>query len=165
MRRTFLFLLPLLLISCSDAGSPSAGGEFAIYTLQDGTIDPRSVLSYPKEALQLNTAPFLRASDLKWYSWSTHAFELKPEVNARWEEFRRTGGSPAGVPFVVTVGRERIYVGTFWWGYSSQMPPQCAVIQVLGPAPMRILLSNGAADYRGDERIRAALTASGVLVE
>jgi len=165
MRRIFLLCLSFSLICCSDAGSPPAADEFAIYMLQDRTIDARTALSYPMETLQLNGTPFLRASDLNWYSWSSHTFELKPEMAARWEEFRRTLGNLAGVPFVVTVGSERIYVGTFWWGYSSMMPPQCAVIQLVSANPYAILLMAGATDYRNDGRIHTALMRSGILTD
>jgi hypothetical protein len=165
MKSTFLLCVFSLLIGCTDAGSPPVAGEFAIYTLQDRTIDGRTALSYPMKTLQLNAAPFLSASDLNWYSWSTHTFALKPEMDARWEEFRRTLGNLAGVPFVVTVGNERIYVGTFWWGYSSMTPPQCAVIQLLSANPYAILLMAGAIDYRNDWRIHTALMRSGILVD
>ncbi len=165
LKRTSLLFLPFFLLACSDGGSPAAVGEFAIYTLQDPKIDARAALSYPIGSLPLNSTPFLTAGDLKSYTWATHSLDLKPEFRAKWEDFQRNGGSVFGVPFVVTVGTQRIYVGTFWWAYSSLMPPACAVVEVLGPGPYRIRMDRAEVDNRSDGRIHSALQAAGVLVE
>ncbi len=74
-------------------------------------------------------------------------------------------GKTSGVPFVVTVGNARIYLGTFWWAYSSSMPPACAVIEAIAPLPYKIQLANGAIDKRSDLRIYYSLKRSGVLVD
>jgi hypothetical protein len=69
-----------------------------------------------------------------------------------------------GIPFVVIVGNERIYFGTFWSSYSSIVLPQCAFIDVSFNT-CRIQLAKGAIDKRSDTRIYKSLKQSGVLIE
>jgi hypothetical protein len=164
MKNVFLIPISLVLLSCSHSTSVT-DGTFAIYLLQDSTVTARDAFSQPIESLTLTPSPFLSIYDLKSYFWSTHALELKDQPRAMFEQFQLSHGSTRGVPFVVTVGPTRIYLGTFWWAYSSSMPPACAVIEVIAPLPYRIQLANGAADKRGDWRIYVSLKASGVLVE
>ena len=115
------------------------------------------------EDLDLSNEVFITAEDLEFYEWATHSFELKEPKRSEFENFILQKGSTRGVPFVVTVGKSRIYFGTFWWNYSSSMPPKCAVIYLIGPLPHRISLVEGAQDKRNDERILNSLKLSGVL--
>ena len=107
----------------------------------------------------------MTSSDFKSYFWLSHSFELTSEMDSKWENFQMHGGITSGMPFVVTAGGDRIYAGTFWWAYSSSMPPACAVIETIQLTPYKIELMNGAKDKRSDPRIYSALNKSGVLVE
>jgi hypothetical protein len=167
MKQLIMFCLPFMLLACKHSTSDESTEKlFSIYTLKDSTITPSAAFSTPIESLILADAPFVTANDLKSYTWSKHTFELKPDMEAKWEHYGRYSGSTKGVPFVVAVGKEKIYLGTFWWAYSSSMPPSTAVIDALFPSPnRRIYLANGASDKRSDSRIYNSLKQSGVLVE
>ncbi len=162
-----LFLSIVLLSACKQSTSvETTDGLFSIYKLKDSTITAHAAFAMPLENLVLADAPFLSASDLKTYTWSTHSFELTAETSAKWEEFGRNHGKTSGVPFVVTVGKERIYIGTFWWSYSSMMPPPTAVIDItFSFTKLTINLASGAADKRSHSRIHNSLKQSTVLVE
>jgi len=166
MIKTILLYSSLFLVACSQSTSnESSDGLFAIYLLQDSTLTAQNTFSQPIKNLKLNSLAFLTANDLKSYKWDLHSFELKDQMRDKYEQFKLTQGSTNGVPFVVTVGNERIYYGTFWWGYSSSMPPACAVINATSQLPHRIQLATGATDKRSDLRIFYSLRQSGVLDE
>jgi len=80
------------------------------------------------------------------------------------EYFTRNAGRTSGIPFVVTVGFDRIYLGTFWWAYSSSLPA-CPFMETISPKPRRISLPSlgQVTDPRGDVRIYMALQKAGVL--
>jgi hypothetical protein len=167
MKNFVVIVISLFLVACifPTSNHPFPEGPFAIYLLQDTTVTAGSACLQPIDSLVLRSLPFLSVSDLKWYGWTTHAFALTEDARVRYEQFALSHGKTSGVPFVVTVGNDRIYVGTFWWAYSSSMPPACAVIDAGGPLPYRIHLANGAIDKRSDPRIYLSLKASGILVE
>jgi len=165
MKTLLLLILTILIAACSDLGSTEpGGGEFAIYLLEDPNINAWTALSSPIDDLALGQSPFLRAGHLRTYSWSTHSLTLKSQLEETWAGFQH-GGKVYGVPFVVTVGRKRIYVGSFWWAYSSLPFPPCPYVEVLGPSPYAIRMEGEGLDPRGDPRIFVALTAAGILVE
>ena len=166
MKKLIIFCLPFLLLSCKQfAPIQTEEDTFAIYTLKDTTLYTRLALQKPIDSLVLADTPFLTASELKSYTWSTHTFELTPEMNSKWGQLQKLRGKSGGVPFIVTVGKEKIYIGTFWWRYSSLMPSGCAIIHVISPYPYKIDLSKGAADKRSDPRIYNSLKEAGVLLE
>ena len=167
MKKIIMFCLPFLLLTCKHSTSTEATIEerFAIYLLADSTITAGTAMEQSIESLIIADKPFMTSSDLKSYFWSSHSFELTSEMNSRWENFQKHGGKVSGMPFVITASGERIYSGTFWWAYSSQMPPACAVIEILQLTSYKIELMNGAKDKRSDPRIYNALKKSGVLVE
>ena len=157
----------LLLLACAFPSShlEFPEGSFSIYLLRDSTLTAHDAFSRPIGSLALADSALLNVHDLNSYVWSTHAFTLTQNARALYEHFLLAHGTTRGVPFVVTVGNDRIYVGTFWWGYSSSMPPACAVINAIAPLPYRIQLANGAIDKRGDSRVYLSLKLSGVLSE
>jgi hypothetical protein len=167
MKSLYLLSISLFLFSCthSTSGDQSSEGTFGIYLLQDSTITAGNAFTQSIDSLQPAASAFLSVNDFKSYTWSTHAFELSDQAQAKFEYFKLTHGSTRGVPFIVTAGKDRIYVGTFWWAYSSSMPPPGAVIEVIAQLPYKIQLANGAIDKRNDSRIHDALKKSGVLIE
>ena len=166
MKKLIILCLPFLLLSCKQiAPTQTAENTFAIYTLKDSTMYTSLALQHPIDSLVLDDTPFLTSSYLKSYTWSTHTFELTSEMNSKWGQMQKLRGKSSGVPFIVTVGKEKIYIGTFWWAYSSMMPSGCAVIQVISIYPYKIDLSIGATDKRSDPRIYNSLKEAGVLLE
>ena len=166
MNKLVLLWLPILFLSCKQiALTQKSENTFAIYTLKDSTIYTSLALQHPIDSLILEDTPFLTSSYLKSYTWATHTFELTPEMNSKWGQLQKLRGKSGGVPFIVTVGKEKIYIGTFWWRYSSLMPSGCVIIHVISPYPYKIDLSKGAADKRSDPRIYNSLKDAGVLLE
>ncbi len=167
MKSLFFVSISLFLFSCSHSTSDDklAEGILAIYLLQDSTITAVNAFSQPVESLKLSTSAFLTVNDLKSYIWSTHSFELSDQARTMFEQFVLSHGKTTGIPFVVSVGNNRIYLGTFWWTYSSSIPPACAEIVVTTLPPYKIQLANGAIDKRSDSRIYNSLKKAGVLFE
>ena len=103
---------------------------------------------------------------MKSYNWQTHEFSVSATVDSQLVAFRRTLGPTGGIPFVVVVATERIYLGSFWYGYSS-MICQVPIIDAIGN-PHRInkcesvLVSE---DKRIDPRIYRSLKGAGILIE
>ncbi len=168
--RSTCSLIPIgliLLLSCNDSGTEfSPADSFAIYRLLDTTVTASSASTLPLDGLVLSPAPFITARDLSAYYWASHTFVPVPALDTVLKAMAREGGRSGGVPFVVTVGGQRVYLGTFWWAYSSSIPTvpfvelfnsQSYVIAVspllLGP------------DRRGDPRIRESLQQAGILIE
>jgi hypothetical protein len=164
MRAITVLVASLFLAACL-LPDETADRDFAVYLLMDSTTTASEAYSETIESLVLANSPFVTVHDLDSYVWSTHAFALRENARNTFETFRLTRWITSGVPFVVAVGQERIYVGTFWWALSSSMPPPCAVIDATGPLPHRIELANGASDKRGDSRIYVSLKTAGVLRE
>jgi hypothetical protein len=166
MKKMFLLFILYLLFSCSDSTSnENTKGVFSIYLLQDSTLTAANAYEIDLEDLILSETVFITANDLESYNWTSHSFVLNESKQVEFDHFILYSGSTSGIPFVVSVGEEKIYFGTFWWGYSSSMPPPCAVIYLTGPLPHRISLPDGAVDKRNDSRIYNSLKKAGVLIE
>ncbi len=169
--RTFwqaiLFATGLLAFACEDTGyMPLHGREWAVYRLEDTTLTSSNVWGEPLQNLSLQSTPLFTASDLKSYRWASHAMEGTPHLDSLLDRMAHSQGSVFGRPFVVKVGNDRIYLGSFWWAYSSLMP-QCPYIELISPKPWRIELPpmHAGDDPRADARVYQSLKDAGVLVE
>ncbi|MFZ1291373.1 MAG: hypothetical protein WAR79_14855 [Melioribacteraceae bacterium] len=163
-----LLFIPFLLLflKCEQSTSiETSENIFAIYLLKDSTLTARDALSVSIENLILSEKHFISGKDIKSYMWKEHSFYLTEEAEENFENFRRYKGSTRGIPFVILAFNERIYTGTFWWAYSSSMPPKCAVIETISPLPHKINITNGAEDKRSDSRIRNSLKMLNILSE
>jgi hypothetical protein len=155
-----------LLCACSDLTSPGASRGFAIYTLQDTTLSASMVWDRPLESLVLTPKPFLTEEDITSYTWNTHEFTLTAPVDSQLAALKWAHGHTGGIPFVVVAGGERVYLGAFWYAYSSLIP-QVPYIDVL-LYPHRIWNTPNPAvsdDKRNDGRIYRVLKTAGVLIE
>ena len=160
----FIYALP----GCKDntTGSSPSGAEFALYQLRDSTISAAQAWNMPLDSLELKSVPFFTAADIKSYSWSQHAFVAQPRVDSIFSSMSRLSGPSTGIPFVVTTGKVPIYLGAFWWGYSS-LVPQTTYIEMLHSSPYQLKHEEVALlpDRRSDKRIHDALQAVGVLTQ
>jgi len=158
----------LFIWACADIGPHDSKltNGFAIYKLADTTIQASSVWGASLDSLELNSKPFLTQTDLEAYFWSTHMFVANARVDSEFSHMKYLPGKSAGVPFVVVVDQSRIYLGAFWWNYSSSMP-QGSFIVVGAPSPYVIMHRYGAPvpDKRNDPRIYDALRVGGILHE
>ena len=160
-------LLTLFALGCEDSGNRvGTADEFAIYRLADTTLNSGQVLNKPLESLNLEATPFIRVRDIRYYQWRSHSFEGTSHLDSLFGRISTSWGSVSGRPFVVVAQGERIYLGTFWWAYSSSMP-QCPYIETISPNPRRIELPGlyQGADPRFDPRVYSALKSSGILLE
>jgi hypothetical protein len=154
MNKIIILCLPFLLLTCKQSTSnETIEGKFAIYTLKDSSLTAYDAMKVSIENLILSDSPFVTTNDLTHYYWKTHTLEFTSEMESKFDHFRKSDGSTQGVPFVVTIANEKIYFGTFWWPYSSAVPPACALIEVTTQGPYEILLMNDATDKRNDLRI------------
>ena len=144
--------------------------QFAIYLLEEGFRSselPGADLS----ALPLQGKPFLTTGDILAYVWQRHEMELSAEAFARVSSLFERPVRTDGLPFVVTVGEERIYAGAFWMPLSSLSFDGVVIMDPLGADEPRIAISLGypgpdffqGEDPRTDERILAALQSAGKL--
>jgi len=166
----WLCWLVLLVSSCQDLGvGDRADGEWAIYRLADPTVLSDQLRNTSLSNLTLAAAPFISVHDIRSYHWKTHTFECTTKGDSLIDSLARYGGSTRGVPFVVTVDRKPIYLGSFWWGYSSMMPwcPYMEVTFPMGPQTRGIQLPalHTGEDPRSDLRIYRALRSAGELME
>ena len=113
-----LFVLSLILLPCSAYGQINtdfSSTEFEIYLLKDPLVTTAQAMKVPLDSLELASKPFLSARDIKVYRWSTHEFDLHRRGDSLFQKMSVDRNTSAGVPFVVVVGKQRIYLGVFWW--------------------------------------------------
>ncbi|HSQ76252.1 MAG TPA: hypothetical protein VLT13_11880 [Bacteroidota bacterium] len=157
------FLLP----GCDLGEGDSGGYSLAIYRLADSSLTAANAWAMPLNDLRLADAPFLTLQDIRTYNWTTHEFAVTAQVDSHLAILRRTLGPTGGIPWVLTVDDERIYLGAFWYAHSSLMP-QVPFIDLSPLGPNRIWrdYSHGTgSDQRADPRIYRVLKNAGVLVE
>jgi hypothetical protein len=165
-----LCMLGLFAPSCRDLEEGvEQSRDWAIYRLADPTVTSDKIQNEPLTRLTLAAVPFISEGDIRVYHWKTHTVECTESTVSLLDSFALHGGSTRGVPFMVTVDKERIYVGTFWWGYSSSMPwcPYMELTYPKGVISRSIQLPNlyEGGDPRSDMRIYWALKNAGVLTE
>lgn len=169
---SMLALVLVLLASASGDQDRSGRGEtadvFAIYLVAE-PVDAR-ITGYGKgdwSQLRLSASPLIAGADIISYAVSTHAMRLRPEALARLPR-----PPVSGTPFVVVAQGHRVYLGVFITLASSRSFAVPAIVvdrYVMDPAQPRDTLViersypspefGVGPDPRGDDRIKAALTA------
>ena len=163
--------------SCKRSAEEKDIGEFAIYLVADTTLTVGEAEKMNLNALMLEENPFLTANDITEYSWSEHVVAVTPEVTSRLVEMGMKyvrARDPEAPPlrsgdllFVVTVGKERIYLGAFWPTVKSVLPGIRHVFIPVLPhrKSFRIDLLGipDLEDKRSDERIHRSLDSAGLL--
>ncbi len=165
-----LLLLSSLAFSCQDLGEGvNDNGGWAIYRLSNPALTGSDVRNVPLSNLSLAAVPILSTADIRSYAWKTHTMECTAKATALLDSLSLCCGSVFGVPFVVTVDRKPVYMGCFWWDYSSIMQ-WCPFINLTFPRgqtarTIHLLPSLEGNDPRSDMRIYHSLRASGLLIE
>lgn len=165
---SFQRLIIPIVLTFSTICRGEATNSFDIYL----TAEPvdRRITAYGQgdwSRIRLAEPPLISVADIISYDFSNHVMKLKPEALARIPR-----PPVEGVPFIVVVNGERIYLGAFTTGESSMtfgvphimvdraslvtnQPPDTLVVERAYPSP-----SFGVGpDPRGDQRIKTALTA------
>ncbi|MFC1483558.1 hypothetical protein ACFL6Q_00745 [Candidatus Neomarinimicrobiota bacterium] len=171
-----LALLPALvlfgvLLSCNK--DQPQDDDLALYLLIPDTLNAIEAADLPLDSLVLADEPILSLGEIRTYDWSDHSFTITSTAYNRMENVLGENGSRInleGIPFILTVNGERIYLGAFWNPISS-LPWHCSAI-TFPPLTESPLILNIIApwrdvtpDQRSDHRIREVLDAAGVLQE
>lgn len=173
-KKSFLsiLLVSLFLLSCSEdiVNNKISDEGFNIYLLKDTTITTNQIMSVNLDDLTIADQPILSYKDIVYYNWSNHSFEIKLSKANEIKSFCSNHISVRGIPFVVTVDRERIYLGSFWASYSSLAPVfphlEATYLQNETPTVLTIEKSwdNNEQDVREDQRIYNSLKKYGLLI-
>jgi hypothetical protein len=165
--KTLLLLFILVLaFGCKDLGTDQPPAEsWAIYRLQDGSITAHDASRRPLGTLVLADEPFMAVTDISAYYWSSHTFVPSPRIENQLTALRDSQGSVYGIPFVVKVSTDRIYMGAFWYAYSSLAPTFPHIDLISNPHRIQRSWQLGDTDVRNDIRIHDSLKRAGVLVE
>ena len=135
--------------------------EFAVY-LPVQKLSLQQLSGVDLADLELEDTPILSVDDIVTYSRETHEIELAASA---YERMRQLEVPVDGIPFVVCVDRDPIYMGAFWPLHSSlsfdgvviQMPVMDEpVIQITLGYPTSSFFAGE--DPRSDPRILQALT-------
>ena len=169
LRRAVLPLLPILVVAALIACRPAPSDRFAIYLLDDSA--PQNMAPWDLGSLVLQDQPLLTSDDIARYQADTHEIELGTSACPKLQQALPQPITVRGVPFVVCVGSERIYVGTFWTPLSSLSFDGVVILQpcMAQQQTMRIELGYPSGGYftgfdpRADARILNALRAAGKL--
>ena len=163
--RYFICACLMSQLACDSGIDSAKGQEFAIFRLKDTNLTASQVWDQPLESLGLADNPFLSVKDLRFYKWQTHEFSVTAAVDSQLVQLKHAG-SVRGIPFVVTVGNERVYLGAFWYAYSSIMPQVPYIDVIVDPHQIcrcpSVLVQE---DKRTDNRVYRALKQAGILIE
>jgi len=154
---SILLIIVTLALSCSKNKNPITDDaeEFAIYLLADSTITAVDAKKQPISSLTLSEEPIISMGDIISYKWDGHSFLLTSEAGNRLEDVVNSRVTVFGIPFVVVVGGERIYLGAFWYLHSS-VAPSFPHINVTGfsaeAAPVTLRIEKSWIEEEPDER-------------
>jgi hypothetical protein len=165
--KTIRFSTLLVLIMLAQCGRVSSTErEFALY-LPAQKLSPHQLSGVDLADLELEDTPILSVDDIVAYSRETHEIELTASAYERIEQLE----APVdGIPFVVCVGRDPIYLGAFWPLYSSLIFDGVVIQMPLMDEPtIQITLGYPSSSFfagedpRSDPRILQALAQAGRL--
>jgi hypothetical protein len=160
-----LFIL-VLAFGCEDLGTDQPPTErWAIYRLRDDNITAYDASRQPLGTLVLADEPFMTVADISAYHWLSHTFVPSPRIENQLTTLRDSHGSLPGIPFVVKVGSDRVYMGAFWYAYSSLAPTFPHIDLISNPHQIQPSWEPGDPDLRNDIKIYNALRGAGVLIE
>jgi hypothetical protein len=165
-----LFVIVFLVASILMGCIPSQAKGFSIYLLADEM--PATELSMVDlNDLELQEEPILSTDDIIAYSRETHEIELTAEAYGRIQQLFTLPVEVRGMPFVVSVGADRIYAGAFWTLASSLSFDGVVICQPWDRERHVITIGLGypspeaftGTDPRSDPRVLQSLEAAGKL--
>ena len=107
-------LLPIMVFVLTFSGCQTAkNDDFAIYLLAQNS-PVRELSKTDIDQLVLETEPIISSDDILSYDKTNHSIELTPAAFTRIQQIFPVPVELDGIPFVVCVGKERIYAGAFW---------------------------------------------------
>lgn len=163
---TWIAIVGLTLSSCQSIQE----SKFAIYLLAQ-EVPATELSQLDIERLTLQSSPVLSTHDIVSYDKADHTLELTHDAYVRIQQIFPMPVKVDGIPFVVCVGNERIYLGAFWTPLSSLSYDGIVIMQPLDDTQTTIQIHLGypapevftGNDPRADPRIIKALEQSGKL--
>jgi len=168
-----VFTAICLLNACIDKSliTENAKGRVEIYLLSDSKLYATDAAKKDLASLQLAAEPLFTSKEMSYYKWNSHEFYLDSLSAKKIRDYAKANQSVFGIPFVIRVDKERIYLGAFWFLYSSLAPsfPNIDVTFVSSPLQQKFIISpawtDGTPERRNDVRIYKTLKAEGILIE
>ena len=140
----------LLSIQCSDStSSNNSENDFSIYLLKDTLLTTSDVKTSRIDSLDIQAEPIINLKDIVSYDWSSHKMVLQSDAFERFKTLDTNNISTYGMPFIVIVHGERIYLGNIYPYYSSYMHFDLPSINI---APFMEMKINRASDEFEDKR-------------
>jgi hypothetical protein len=138
--------------------------DFAIYLLAQN-IPARELSQTDIGQLILETKPIISSRDIVSYAKTSHRIELDQAAFTRIQQIFPVPAELDGIPFVVCVGKERIYAGAFWTPRSAIPYDGVVIMQSFGAVEPIIQIALGypvsevftGNDPRADPQIMNAL--------
>ncbi|MGD8777446.1 MAG: hypothetical protein PVH88_00610 [Ignavibacteria bacterium] len=169
---SFILLLLCFLQSCCENNTESNGGanRVSFYLLKDDKVVATDAAKSKIESLELSEQPIFSSDEISYYNWGNHSFAIDSVSFEKLKECSSLHESVFGIPFIVTVGKERIYLGAFGYSFSSQAPlfPHINITFISYSSSPVLRIENSwldsEEDKREDKRILSALLKSGLLV-
>lgn len=162
---SIILIVTLLLVGCNNGQKVSPVKNFAIYLVKDLTTT--EAMGKNLADLLLESTPLLTDREIKTYEWNEHVFTLKDGFNL--EEKLEGKVSLSGKPFVVVVGSQRIYLGSFWTPISSLYIPAIPTIDSIWSKTINkdsyAIKCENKKDPRADKRIYESLKEAGKIVD
>lgn len=116
MKNIYLVFLIIILSSCSlnDLEFPFKGDgtQINIYLVKDGQLNHSST-NVDLESLELESSPWVKHAEIKFYDWSSQMFYMNVE---------KAKEKHSGKYFVLKSGQESLFLGLFLSSLSSFMP-------------------------------------------
>lgn len=114
----FMILITVSLVACNNNSVDK--NTLEIYLVSDELPQSENI---DINSLTLEKTPLLTLDDIQKYYWEKQVFITKEGLLLeRLSEFDKVAVSVYGLPYVLVVNDERIYMGKLWSGLSSVWP-------------------------------------------
>ncbi|MCB9211586.1 MAG: hypothetical protein H6609_19660 [Ignavibacteriales bacterium] len=118
-----ILVLITIMLSCNNSVSPEFNDRFAIYLLNEDSLQTKDIEDLLISNLKLKSEPILTYNDITAYDFDNHKVFLKNNLfNFLGKDSIRVFSRIFGVPFILVSKGERIYLGSFITGLSSWVP-------------------------------------------
>lgn len=162
----FIILIIILNYGCKNSTAPLKNKEeFGIYLLKDTLLLTTEAKKISITSLELQDTPIIKIDDIIEYNWEEQVVIVKTEAFERFLGIEKKIKSVLGLPFVVVVNQQRVYLGNIYPMYSSYIHEDLPSINVAPFTEMRITRAplQNIKDKRKDERIYLILAKNNKL--
>ena len=125
MKNLIYFFVLLIIFSCNQEDlNPQQfnDNQFGIWIVKEGQLEIHdSPSDIDLNSLKLESAPWVKSSEIEFYDWSSHTFFLNTEKKKE---------NYSGRHFVVVSKGERLFAGVFFPMYMSSIPQLPSILPV-----------------------------------